>query len=125
MTQKTRVFVAGHRGLVGSALVRRLQHDPAVELVLRARTELDLTDQAAVRAFFAHERPDQVYLAAARVGGILANHSRPAEFILENLVIQSNVIEAAYRSGTKKLLFMGPAAFIRSMRRNPCTRIAC
>lgn len=101
-----RIFVAGHRGLVGAALVRRLQREP-VELVLRSRAELDLTDQAAVRAFFARERPDQVYLAAARVGGILANDSRPAEFIHENLVIQSNVIDAAYRNGTRKLLFLG------------------
>jgi GDP-L-fucose synthase len=101
-----RIFVAGHRGLVGAALVRRLQREPA-ELVLRSREELDLTDQAAVRAFFARERPDQVYLAAARVGGILANDSRPAEFIHENLVIQSNVIDSAYRNGTRKLLFLG------------------
>jgi GDP-L-fucose synthase len=102
----TRVFVAGHGGLVGSALVRRLRRGP-VELVLRTRAELDLTDQAAVRAFFARERPEQVYLAAARVGGILANDTLPAEFIQDNLVIQSNVIDAAYRNGTRKLLFLG------------------
>jgi GDP-L-fucose synthase len=103
----TRVFVAGHRGLVGSALVRRLQHDLSVELLLRTRVELDLTDQLAVREFFKRERPEHVYLAAAKVGGILANDTRPAEFILENLVIQSNVIDAAYRNGTQKLLFLG------------------
>jgi len=102
-----KVFVAGHRGLVGSALVRRLQRDPSVELVQRSRDQLDLSDQAAVRGFFSRERPDHVYLAAARVGGILANDSRPAEFIHDNLVIQSNVIDAAYRNGTRKLLFLG------------------
>jgi GDP-L-fucose synthase len=103
----TRVFIAGHRGLVGGALVRRLQVDSSVELLLRSRAEVDLLDQVAVRSFFERERPDHVYLAAARVGGILANDSRPAEFIQENLVIQSNVIDAAYRHGTKKLLFLG------------------
>lgn len=102
-----RVFVAGHRGLVGSALVRRLQAEPGIELILRSRQELDLTNQAAVASFFEQERPDQVYLAAARVGGILANDTRPAEFIGENLAIQNNVIDAAWRNGTRKLLFLG------------------
>lgn len=102
-----KVFVAGHRGLVGSALVRRLGTHPDVVLLLRSRAELDLTDQRAVHAFFAAERPDLVYLAAARVGGILANDTSPADFIQDNLVIQSNVIDAAYRNGTKKLLFLG------------------
>lgn len=107
MTKKQRIFVAGHRGLVGSALVRRLQRESSVELVLRSRKDLDLTSQAAVRDFFERERPDQVYLAAAKVGGILANDTRPAEFIQDNLVIQSNVIDAAYRNDTRKLLFLG------------------
>lgn len=102
-----KVFIAGHRGLVGSALARRLQHEPSVELVLRTREQLDLTRQQAVEDFFAAERPQQVYLAAARVGGILANDSRPADFIRDNLAIQSNVIDAAYRHGTRKLLFLG------------------
>lgn len=102
-----RVFIAGHRGLVGSALVRRLQSEPGVELVLRTRSELDLMDQQKVRQFFEDERPDRVYFAAAKVGGILANDSRPADFIHENLVIQSNVVEAAHRSGVRKLLFLG------------------
>lgn len=102
-----KLFIAGHRGLVGSALVRRLQHEASVELVLRTHAQLDLTRQQAVEAFFAAERPDQVYLAAAKVGGILANDTRPADFIRDNLVIQSNVIDAAYRNGTRKLLFLG------------------
>jgi GDP-L-fucose synthase len=107
MTAWTRVFVAGHRGLVGAAIVRRLQREPHVELVLRARSELDLTNQAAVADFFARERPHQVYLAAAKVGGILANDTFPADFIGQNLAIQSNVIESAFRSGVRKLLFLG------------------
>lgn len=102
-----RVFVAGHRGLVGGALVRRLQQDPSVELLLRTRAQLDLTDQRAVDDFFAAERPQQVYLAAAKVGGILANDSFPADFIGENLSIQTNVIQSAHRHGTAKLLFLG------------------
>ena len=102
-----RVFVAGHRGLVGGALVRRLQQDASVELLLRTRAQLDLTDQRAVDEFFATERPQQVYLAAAKVGGILANDSFPADFIGENLSIQSNVIQSAHRHGTAKLLFLG------------------
>lgn len=107
MSERKRVFIAGHRGLVGSALVRLLSDRPGVDLILRTRQELDLADQAAARDFFATERPDEVYLAAAKVGGILANDSRPAEFIAENLAIQGNVIDAAYRNGTRKLLFLG------------------
>ena len=119
MTERNRVFVAGHRGLAGSALVRRLQQEPGIELVLRTRAELDLTDQAAVRRFFAQERPDQVYLAAAKVGGILANDTRPAEFIHENLVIESNVIDAAYRNGTRKLLFLGSSCIYPRLAPQP------
>lgn len=102
-----RVFVAGHRGMVGAAIVRQLASSADVELVLRARAELDLTDQAKVRAFFASERIDEVYLAAAKVGGIHANNSYPAEFIYENLMIQANVIRAAYDNSVEKLLFLG------------------
>lgn len=102
-----KVFIAGHRGLVGSSLVRRLGREPGVNLIFRSRAELDLTDQRAVQRFFEAERPEQVYLAAARVGGILANDTRPAEFIHDNLVIQSNVIDSAYRYGARKLLFLG------------------
>jgi len=107
MTAVRRIFVAGHRGLVGSALVRRLATEPEVDLLVRSRKELDLLDQRAVGKFFEEERPDEVYMAAAKVGGILANDSRPAEFIHENLVIQSNIIDAAFRFGVRKLLFLG------------------
>lgn len=107
MSSDARIFVAGHRGLVGSAIVRRLERDGHRSLLVRTRSELDLTDQRAVLEFFERERPEYVFLAAAKVGGILANDSRPAEFIRENLLIQSAVIDAAYRAGTKKLLFLG------------------
>jgi GDP-L-fucose synthase len=107
VTPQDTIFVAGHRGMVGSAIVRRLQTGGFPRLVLRDRGELDLTDQAAVNAFFASVRPQFVFLAAARVGGILANDSFPAEFIRDNLAIQTNVIDAAYRHGTRKLLFLG------------------
>ncbi|MFO1377202.1 MAG: GDP-L-fucose synthase [Steroidobacteraceae bacterium] len=120
MTDMPRVFVAGHQGLVGSAIVRRLAREP-VELVLRTRSELDLTDQHAVRGFFASERPSQVYLAAARVGGIHANDSRPADFIRDNLQIQTNVIDAAWRSGTAKLLFLGSSCIYPRLAPQPMT----
>jgi GDP-L-fucose synthase len=119
MTARRRIFVAGHRGLVGSALVRRLTSEPDVELILRSRAELNLLDQAAVRKFFDVERPDQVYLAAAKVGGILANDSRPADFIHENLVVQSNVIESAFRFGVKKLLFLGSSCIYPKLAPQP------
>jgi len=102
-----RIYVAGHRGLVGSALVRRLAKAGHDDLLLRTHDELDLRDRAAVEAFFESERPDQVYLAAAKVGGIVANASRPADFIRDNLLIQTHVIDAAHRHGSKKLLFLG------------------
>jgi len=104
-----KIYVAGHRGLVGSALVRALEARGYSCLVLKTSTELDLRDGAAVANFFAQERPDYVFLAAAKVGGILANNTYPAQFIYDNLMIQSNVIEAAYRQGVKKLLFLGSA----------------
>jgi GDP-L-fucose synthase len=107
MNLDSRIYVAGHRGLVGSAIVRRLQADGAANLVLRTHRELDLTDQAAVKAFFANERPEYVFLAAAKVGGIHANSTYPAEFIHDNLAIQTNVIHNAWKHGTKKLLFLG------------------
>src|SRR5882757_7643199 len=107
MNLQARIYVAGHRGLVGSAIVRRLRAAGFANFVLKDRRELDLTDQAAVNAFFAKEQPEYVFLAAAKVGGILANNNYPAEFLRDNLVLQTNVIDAAYRHGTKKLLFLG------------------
>ncbi len=106
-TEVKKVFVAGHRGMVGSALVRALQRCGDVELLLRTREQLDLTDQAQVRAFFADERIDQVYIAAARVGGILANDTYRADFIYQNLTIECNLIHEASRAGVGRLLFLG------------------
>ena len=102
-----RIYVAGHRGLVGSALVRALERAGYHNLLLRTRAELDLTDAGAVRQFFADKRPEYVFLAAAKVGGILANSTYPADFIFQNLAIQANVIDSAYRCGTRRLLFLG------------------
>jgi GDP-L-fucose synthase len=107
MTPESRIYIAGHRGLVGGALVRALQAQGFSQLLVRTSTELDLREQQAVRDFFAREQPEYVFLAAARVGGIHANTTYPAEFIHDNLCIQNNVIEAAYRNGCKKLLFLG------------------
>ena len=101
-----RVFVAGHRGMVGSAIVRRLAAEDC-DIVTATRQELDLTDQAGVRDWFADTKPDAVFLAAAKVGGILANDSYPADFLYENLMIETNVIETAHRSNVAKLLFLG------------------
>ena len=107
MRQDSSVYVAGHAGLVGSALVRRLRAGGHEGLLVRTHEELDLEDQRAVWAFFQQERPEFVFLAAARVGGIMANSRYPADFIRSNLLVQCNVIEAAFRSGVKKLLFLG------------------
>ena len=102
-----KIYVAGHRGLVGAAIVRRLQAFGFSNLVLRTHAELDLVDQAQVRAFFAEEKPEYVFMAAAKVGGIHANNTYPAEFIYQNLMIESNVVDAAYRNGVDRLLFLG------------------
>ncbi len=107
MQADSRIYVAGHRGLVGSAIVRALRAAGFGNLILRTSLDLDLTGQAATNAFFAAERPEYVFLAAAKVGGIHANNVYPAEFIHDNLLIQSNIIDAAYRNGCKKLLFLG------------------
>ncbi len=102
-----RIYIAGHRGLVGSAIHRALERKGYTNIMTRTHAELDLTDGAAVVRFFAEQRPDFVFLAAAKVGGILANNTYPADFIRDNLAIQSNVIEAAYRHGVSRLLFLG------------------
>lgn len=102
-----KVFLAGHRGMVGSALLRRLRERPGVEVLTRTRAELDLTDQAATRSFLQAHRPDHVILAAARVGGIVANSQAPADFIYENLMIECNVIHQAFAAGVPRLLFLG------------------
>jgi len=103
----SRIYVAGHKGLVGSAILRRLQAEGYSNLVLRSHKELDLMRQAEVETFFRTEKPDYVFLAAAKVGGILANHTYPAEFLYENLLIESNVIHSAYEAEVRKLLFLG------------------
>ena len=103
----SKVYVAGHRGLAGSAIMRRLEREGCTSTVTRTHVELDLTNQADVIRFFAEERPEYVFLAAAKVGGILANNTRPAEFIYENLAIQNNVLQAAHHFGVKRLLFLG------------------
>jgi GDP-L-fucose synthase len=107
MQPNDKIYVAGHRGLVGSALMRRLEKGGYSNIVTRTHAELDLKDQRGVAEFFAQEKPDHVFLAAAKVGGIVANNTYPAEFIYQNLMIQSNVIHAAYSNGAKKLLFLG------------------
>ena len=107
MPKDARIFIAGHRGLVGSAIHRELTRLRYERIITRTRAELDLLDSAAVKDFFARERPQFVFLAAAKVGGILANNSYPADFIRENMLIQANVIQSAYEVGVKRLLFLG------------------
>ncbi len=119
MNLDDKIYIAGHRGLVGSALVRHLQKQGFNNLLLRTREELDLTDQPAVNAFFAKEKPIWVFLAAAKVGGIGANSSYPAEFIRDNLVIQSNIIDAAYRHDCQKLLFLGSSCIYPKFANQP------
>ena len=119
MTPSSRIYIAGHRGLVGSAIVRRLQAAGHTNLLLRTHAELDLTDARATEAFFEAEQPEHVFLAAARVGGIVANNSYPAEFIRDNLAIQTNVIHAAWQTGVQRLLFLGSSCIYPKLAPQP------
>jgi GDP-L-fucose synthase len=119
MDKHARIYIAGHRGLVGSALMRNLQNKGYENFVTRTHAELDLTSQAAVEAFFAAEKPDYVFLAAAKVGGIHANNTYPAEFIRDNLAIQTNVIHAAWKNKVKRLLFLGSSCIYPKLAPQP------
>jgi GDP-L-fucose synthase len=119
MDKEDKVYVAGHRGLVGSAIVRRLKADGFDNLLLRTSRELDLREQQAVREFFENEKPDYVILAAAKVGGILANDTFPAEFIYDNLMMEANIIHASYQNGVKKLLALGSTCIYPKMAPQP------
>ncbi|MDX9765805.1 MAG: GDP-L-fucose synthase [Ectothiorhodospiraceae bacterium] len=119
MQHDARIYVAGHRGLVGSALMRELARAGYTNVITRTHAELDLTDQAATQAFFETERPQYVFLAAARVGGILANDTRPAEFIRDNLAIQTNVIHSAWQTGVERLLFLGSSCIYPRLAPQP------
>ena len=116
---RPKVFVAGHKGMVGSAIVRRLRRDGDYDIVTRSRNEVDLLDQSAVREFLVSEQVDEVYLAAAKVGGIHANNSFPAEFIYENLMIECNVVHAAHQAGVQKLLFLGSSCIYPKFAEQP------
>ncbi len=119
MQKDSKIYIAGHRGLVGSALVRRLETLGYTNLVTRTHAELELTDQRAVHAFFETEKPEYVFLAAAKVGGIMANSTQPADFIRENLYVQTNVIDSAYKHGAKKLLFLGSSCIYPRLAPQP------
>ena len=119
MQKDSLIYVAGHRGLVGSAICRKLKQQGFDRLLLRSHAELDLTDAVAVRTFFERERPDHVILAAAKVGGILANDLYPADFIRENLIIQTNVIDACYRANVDRLLFLGSSCIYPKLSPQP------
>ena len=124
MDKNAKIYIAGHRGLVGSAIMRNLQEKGFGNLLTCNHTELELTDQSAVRAFFASEKPDQVYLAAAKVGGIHANNTYPAEFIYENLMVEANVIHEAWRAGVQKLLFLGSSCIYPKLAPQPMSEDA-
>ena len=119
MNRDARIFVAGHRGMVGSAIVRRLEALGYTNLITRGREELDLVDQSAVNAFFAEHKIDQVYMASAKVGGIHANNTYPAEFIYENLMVEANIIHAAHRNDVNKLLFLGSSCIYPKFAAQP------
>jgi GDP-L-fucose synthase len=122
--KRLRVFVAGHRGMVGSALMRCMEHESGLELLTRDRAGLDLTRQSQVEAFFADQAIDWVFLAAAKVGGILANRDQPAEFIRDNLQIQTHVIDAAHRAGVRRLLFLGSSCIYPRLASQPMSEDA-
>ena len=119
MRQDSKIYIAGHRGLVGSALVRELERIGYDNLLLRNHTELDLTDTAAVNFFFAQERPEYVFLAAAKVGGIMANSAYPADFLYQNLQIQTNIIEASRKADVHRLLFLGSSCIYPRLADQP------
>jgi GDP-L-fucose synthase len=119
-----KIYIAGHRGMVGSAIVRELMKQGYSNLVYRTHQELDLTNQTAVANFFTQEKPDQVYFAAAKVGGIYANNNYPAEFIYDNLMVQNNVIHQAFLSGVKKLLFLGSSCIYPKLAAQPMSEDA-
>ncbi len=119
MNLESKIYIAGHRGLVGSALMRNLRAKGYTKFLTRTHAELDLTNQAAVEAFFEQEKPDYVFLAAAKVGGIHANNTYPAEFIRDNLAIQTNIIHAAYKNDVKRLMFLGSSCIFPKMAPQP------
>jgi GDP-L-fucose synthase len=124
MSKDDRIFVAGHRGMVGSAIVRKLQERGYTNIVTRTHAEVDLVQQAAVREFFLKESIDQVYMAAAKVGGIQANNTYPAEFIYQNLMVEANVIHEAWQAGVKKLLFLGSSCIYPRLAPQPMAEAA-
>ena len=124
MPPQPKIYVAGHRGMVGSAILRLLQEQGQKSIITKTRAELDLCDQTSVAQFFAEEKPDQVYLAAAKVGGIHANHTYPAEFIYENLMVECNVIHQAFVNGVKKLLFLGSSCIYPQLAPQPMSESA-
>ncbi len=119
MTSKGGIYVAGHRGMVGAAIIRALRANGVEDVITRTHAELDLTDQSAVQRFFADQQPRQVYLAAAKVGGIWANNSQPADFIYQNLMIEANTIHAAYQQGVERLLFLGSSCIYPRLAEQP------
>lgn len=119
MPTQPRIYIAGHRGMVGAAIVRALSRRGYTDLITRTHAELDLTDQGQVRAFFQAEKIDQVYLAAAKVGGIHANNTYPAEFIYQNLMMEANVIHQSWSAGVQKLLFLGSSCIYPRMAAQP------
>ena len=121
---KSKIYIAGHNGMVGSSIIRVLKSKGYTNLIFREHSELDLIDQASVKDFFAKEKPDEVYLSAARVGGIQANNTYPAEFLYQNLMIQTNVINSAFQNGVKKLLFLGSSCIYPKHAKQPITEEA-